>query len=321
MKKFKISLYAALCMLYAISSTPLFAQDEVAHQSDKERIALTPIVLDKHIPAGARKQLENKMTQVAAKNGCAAISNSRFVITCSADVLTKDITPTAPPQQAVTVAIHFYVGDGIEGRLFSSHTIESKGVGQTEDKAYINALKNVRTNDPGFKMLIDKGKKEIIEYYNTNCDIVISDAQTMVQRHEFTAAIDLLKGVPSVCESCYHRAQEASVAAYQAWRDEVCMMALNKAQAAWATRDAQAAAAALEFIPTDGACVPAAEALKREIADTLDGKERQDWEQKVQQSFVGDDEASLQAASNAVSDEKAKTPDQPDYQVEGNWFE
>ena len=261
----KLFIIGLLCAMFA----PAFAQDEPGRLTDKERVALTPIVLDDNIPSGAYKQLENKMTQIAAKSGCAAITNSRFIITCSADVLTKDITPTAPPQHAYTVALNFYVGDGVEGRLFSSYTVECKGVGPTPDKAYINALKNVRVNDPGFKAMVDKGKKEIIAYYNTYCDIVIADAQNMVKKHEFSGAIDLLSSVPMVCEECYRRAQDENLKAYQAWRDEVCLMALNKAQAAWATRDAKAAAAALEFIPTDGACVKDAEALKKEIAAKL----------------------------------------------------
>ena len=337
----RIALLAISCWLLAIGY--IAAQDEAGRLNDQERIALTPIVLDDNIPSGAHKQLENKMTQIAAKSGCSAISNSRFVITCSADVLTKDITPTAPPKHAYTIALNFYVGDGVEGRLFSSYTVECTGVGQTPDKAYINALKNVRVNDPGFKAMVDKGKKEIIAYYNTYCDIVIADAQTMVQKHEFSGAIDLLTSVPMVCESCYRRAQDESLVAYQAWRDEVCLMALNKAQAAWATRDAKAAAAALEFIPTDGACVKDANALKHEIAAKLDAKEREEWEFKMRQyedqqaaqaqqaterptnsrAVATQQKQALQVATNAVADqseEAVKAPAKPKYQVKGKWF-
>jgi len=337
----RIALLAISCWLLAIGY--IAAQEEAGRLNDQERIALTPIVLDDNIPSGAHKQLENKMTQIAAKSGCSAISNSRFVITCSADVLTKDITPTAPPMHAYTIALNFYVGDGVEGRLFSSYTVECTGVGQTPDKAYINALKNVRVNDPGFKAMVDKGKKEIIAYYNTYCDIVIADAQTMVQKHEFSGAIDLLTSVPMVCESCYRRAQDESLVAYQAWRDEVCLMALNKAQAAWATRDAKAAAAALEFIPTDGACVKDANALKHEIAAKLDAKEREEWEFKMRQyedqqaaqaqqaterptnsrAVATQQKQALQVATNAVADqseEAVKAPAKPKYQVKGKWF-
>lgn len=350
----RIFLTYTLCALFCASmgaQNAASAAPEPNRLDDKERVALTPIVLDDNIPAGAHKQLENKMTQIAAKSGCAATANSRFIITCSADVLTKDITPSAPPMHAYTVALNFYVGDGVEGRLFSSYTIECKGVGQTPDKAYINALKNVRVNDPGFKAMVDKGKKEIIAYYNTYCDIIISDAQNMVERHEYSAAIDVLTGVPMVCEDCYRRAQDESVVAYQAWRDEVCRMALGKAQAAWATRDAKGAADALTYVPTDGACVPDAEKLKKEIAAKLDAKERQEWEFKMRQyedqqaareeraAQAGNQgynngynqQQALQVATNAVSDANSSNGSsssrssnsssaKPKYQVKGKWF-
>lgn len=283
MKKI-ISLYSVLCILYSLLCAPLFAQEkEAGRLDDEQRVALTAIVLDDEIPAGAAKQLENKMNQLAAKNGCAATANSRFIITCSADVLTKDITASAPPMHAYTVALNFYVGDGVEGRLFSSYTIETKGVGQTPDKAYINALKNVRINDPGLKAMINKGKEEIVAYYNTNCDIIIAEAKSKAARNEFSAAIDQLTEIPPVCEACYRRALAESEVIYAAWRDHICEMALAKAQNAWATRDSKAAAEALCLVPTDGACYDEAVALRNQIASRLDSNDKRDWDYKMQQ--------------------------------------
>ncbi|MBR1878644.1 MAG: hypothetical protein IJ814_06545 [Paludibacteraceae bacterium] len=336
----------SLILTLLFSAGFICAQDSDNRLNDQQRVALTPVVLDEAIPAGAHKQLVNKMTQMAAKNGCAAVSNSRFVITCSADILTKDITPTAPPMHAYTIALTFFVGDGIEGRLFSSHTVETKGVGPSPEKAYINALKNVRVNDPAFKAMIDKGKQEIVAYYNTYCDIIIADARNQVARHQYTEALDLLAGIPAVCEECYRRAQDESLAAYQAWRDEVCLMALQQAQAAWAKHDAAAAAEALTLIPTDGACLPEAKALQKEIAAKLDAKERQEWEFKMQQYedqleaqqqriAAADSPAARQqivqsapAAANSASEHSEKwntaattsQPAKPAYQVKGKWF-
>ena len=314
---------------------------------DKDRVALTAVVEDDEIPAGAHKQLINKMNQIAAKNGCAAVSNSRFIITCSADVLTKDITPTAPPMHAYTLSINFFVGDGVEGRLFSSCAIEAKGVGQTPDKAYLNALRSVRVNDPAFKAMIDKGKEEIIAYYNSRCALVLRDAEAKKGRGEYTEALALLTAVPPVCEECYRKALDASVETYQAWRDHVCEMALQKAQAAWATRDAKVAADALTQIPPDGACAAEAKELRQQIAGQLDERERQEWDFKMQQyedmyqlaaqearaqevEIVSDQgtnshavmkkEQVRQKAIKQLKQEKTESAKTPTYQVKGKWF-
>ena len=342
MKRFFL---AIACLL---SIALLQAQEaEANHISDKDRVALTPVIEDSNIPANAHKQLINKMTQIAAKNGCAATSNSRFVITCSADVLTQDITPTAPPMHAYTLAIHFYVGDGVEGRLFSSTTIEAKGVGQTPDKAYLNALKNVKVNDPAFKALVDKGKTEIINYYNTQCDLVIAEAKAKAARQEYTAALEQLTGVPQVCEECYRKALDQSVVVYHAWRDQVCNMALNKAQIAWSKRDIDATAKALEDVPVDGACYDEAKALRQAISAKLDANERKEWDLKMeefdnrmrmQQESVAiqRQQATAAGAATAVSapkeqirssavkaikaEQEAHPAPQPTYQIKGKWF-
>ena len=295
------SLLFAPCMLFAQAKV----ETEEQHISDEQRVALTAVVLDEEIPAGARKQLENKMSQLAAKNGCAATANSRFIITCSADVLTKDITPTAPPMHAYTVALNFYIGDGFEGRLFSSHTIETKGVGQTPDKAYINALKNVKINDPGLKAMIVKGKEEIVAYYNTNCDIFIAEAKAKAGRNEFSDAIEELTTIPSVCEACYRRALAESEVIYAQWRDYICGMALSKAQNAWATRDSKAAAEALDLVPVDGACYEEAKQLRLQISGQLDSKEKQEWDYKMRQY---EDRRAMRADAPAVGVTNAGAP-------------
>lgn len=337
MKRLSLCFAALLCL------AALSAQTDDNTMSDIDRIALTPVVLDDAIPAGAHKQLINKMTQIAAKSGCAATENSRFVITCSADVLTSDITPTAPPMHAYTIALHFYVGDGVDGRLFSSTTIESKGVGPSPEKAYLNALKNVRVNDPAFKMMVDKGKEEIIAYYNTRCDLIIAEARSLAAQRAFVEALDLLAGVPQVCEACYRKALDESVTVYQSWRNDECASALNKAQAAWAKRDVEAAAQALGDIPADGACVEEAQALRQAIAAKLDAEERKKWDFRMQQY---DDHIRLQeeAAAQRRTEYPAVSPQEmartytipqalreeraankrkaarPAYQVKGKWF-
>lgn len=160
MKYLSHVLLIALCATWLC--TPAVAQQAPL---SKEHIALTPIIVDDNIPASARSLLGAKMNQIAAKNGCAATANSRFVITCSVSELTKDVTATVPAMHAYTLGVTFYVGDGVEGRLFSSATVEAKGAGQTPEKAYISAIKAIRIADPTIKSMVDKGKQEIIDYY------------------------------------------------------------------------------------------------------------------------------------------------------------
>lgn len=282
----------ALCAL----CTGIYAQTPANKLDDKQRVALTAVVVDDDIPQAAARQLVNKMTQIVTKGGCSGISNSRFVITCSADVLTKEIVPSAPPMHAYTLSLTFFIGDGVEGRLFSSTSVEAKGVGETPEKAYINAFKSVRVNDPAFKPFVEKGKQGIVDYYNTQCELILTEARAKAGRQEYTKAIEQLTAVPAVCEECYNKAQDASVEVYNAWRNEFCNMALTKAKSAWALKDAKTAVMLLSDIPTDAECTADAEALRQEIAAEVDAKERMMWEMMLKEA-------------------------DPEYQIKGNWFD
>lgn len=155
MKRLLSLLLAATCL-----TGMLFAQEDTKPDYT-ERIALKAVITNDDIPAAAQRQLLSKLTQIAAKNGCAATANSPYTLTCSIDELSKDITATVPPMHAYTLAVTLVVGNSEEGRQYASTTVEIKGAGQTTEKAYISAIEALRVSDPGIKSMIAKGKREI----------------------------------------------------------------------------------------------------------------------------------------------------------------
>ena len=128
-----------------------FGQNSLGKSDDSERLAIATVVPNQagNIPEGARNMLLNKMRQITTQNGLGASEfGSRFFMVPSISVVTKDITPTAPPQQVVTLEFTFYVVDAVAQTIFSQTSVQFKGVGQSEDKAYIMeilGILNVRT--------------------------------------------------------------------------------------------------------------------------------------------------------------------------------
>ena len=123
--------------------------------------ALTPMVTDPSIPKGAHQLLINKMTQVASKNECAVLNDEFYSFTCSADVLSQEMTATAPPMHALTLSVHFFITDDMSGEVLSTFTIDVTGAGKTPEKAMIAAFKTIKPNAPGFKRLLDKAAKRL----------------------------------------------------------------------------------------------------------------------------------------------------------------
>lgn len=230
--KFFVAVVFSLCHVCA------YAQNTLGKTDDVGRIVLSPVVVSNaNIPAYAETVLNNKLTQIAARNGVAGnVVDERFVITANLMELTKDITPTAPPMIALTLSPTIYIGDVVTGTLYSSCQIESvKGVGNTETKAYLNAIKNINAAHPEVVRCINEGKEKIIEYYNSQIDFLLAEAESLVQSQQYDEAMARLAAVPDVCKDAYTKAVAKIGEVYQKKIDLQGLELYNEAYAQWST--------------------------------------------------------------------------------------
>lgn len=295
----KIIVFLCFCM-----SLVAFAQNNLGKAEDGARLVLSayvPSQIDGLTPA-IQNNLTNKLAQIASANGLSGGLNSRFIITTNVSVLTKDITPTAPPMHAYTIELTLYIGDGIEGTLFSSQSVTLKGVGVNETKAYLAALNGLKVRDPLYQNFIDKGKNKIMEYYNSKCDFILKEAQTLGSQGKFEAAISKLSGIPEVCKACYDKALDAIGPMYQKQIDRECKTKLMEANTAWnASQDVNSADIAggiLSQIDPNAACYKEALALSNKIAQRVKELDQREWklQLKEQQDSVDIKKETIRAA-------------------------
>jgi hypothetical protein len=226
--------------------------------------------------------LANKLSQIVTQNGMGgSASNQRFIITANINVMSKDITPTAPPMQAFTLDVTLYIGDGIDGTKFASISTTLKGVGENETKAYISALKNLKTTDPNYQAFIEKGKTKIVEYYNSKCDFIVKEAQTLASQNKYEEAIYKLTSVPEVCKTCYDKCMDAVAPIYKLQIDRQCKLKLAEASNLWAanqTVDAgNTAGEILSSIDPSAACFAEVKTLSSKIAARVKELDAREW--------------------------------------------
>lgn len=274
----KTSFIVALMMFSGISS---FAQDK---KDDLGRVAVTAWVPDQieGMPTTARQSLSNKLTQVITTNGVSNSGfNSRFILTANITVVTKDLTATAPPMQAYTLAVSLYIGDGFDGTLFASQSIQVKGVGTNETKAYMSALNNIKPSDPSIIAFVEKGKKKIVEYYNSKCPFIIKDAKTLEDQNKFEEAIFLLTSVPDACAECYDKTMTAVKPVYQKMVDRDCKLKLAQASGIWNASQnmdaANEAGAILATVEPQASCYGEVKALNTKIAAKVKEIDAREW--------------------------------------------
>ena len=211
MKKILILAFAGVFFL----SLNMSAQNDLGKTDDVGRIAIKTIVPNiPNMPSSAKRILLTKMTQIASKNGLASYG-SRFIMYPRIDILTQDITATAPPKHAYTLNVSLRIADNMTQTIYATADIILKGVGNNETKAYIGALKMQNYKRPEVQGFIEEGKNRIIEYYNSQCDFIIKEAEALAGKKEYDQAIYTLITIPSVCKDCYMKGQDASVEVYK----------------------------------------------------------------------------------------------------------
>jgi len=301
MKKFSI-IFLGL-MVFSIG---VFSQSSLGKTDDLGRIAIAAVVPDEAgIPGGAQNMLKNKLMQVATLNGLgAAESGSQFAIVPMVSIISKDITPTAPPQISLKAEVTLYIVDVLSRNIFSQTSIEIRGVGNTEDRAYSQALNNLNPRHGQFRGFVEKGKEKIIEYYNSQCDVIISSAKALAGQKKYEEALATLYNVPDVSRECFDKCMNISIDIYQEYANQQCNEYLSAARAAWAGKELSKVEENLGKITPDMACYPQAEQLLTQITVAVEAEGAGSWSFKMKKY---DDSIDLQKMKIEAGRDVAKS--------------
>lgn len=239
--------------------------------NDFGRVILNTYLPDNNsIPAEAKKALETKLSQITTNNGMGGSTvNPRFIITAVLNVTTKDIVPGPPQMIAQNIEVTLFVGDAITNTVFSNTIVSIKGVGTNENKALIDAIKNINPKNKDITAFLEEGKNKIISYYATQCDFIIKDAEIVAKQEKFDEAIYKLALVPEVCKDCYFKTTDLIANLFQQKIDNDCKAKLSKAKIRWSgqqnIKQAEEVIAVISDINPNAACYTAAANFTKEI--------------------------------------------------------
>ncbi|MDD7888112.1 hypothetical protein [Flavivirga sp. 57AJ16] len=273
------------------------------------------------IPSYAQSMLKNKLGRIITENGISDnVYNSRFIITPNITVLSKNITGTAPTMVALTLDLTLYIGDGVAGNLFSSQSLQLKGVGTNETKAYMSALKMVKPKNPQIQSFISKGKAKIIDYYNTNCGLMVNKSQTLEAQNQFEEALFVLTSVPEA-STCFNTVKSKIRSLYTKAINRDCTIKLNEASAIWAANQdinaANEAGLLLSSIEPSASCFGQVKTLYSKIAVRVKELGDRDWNYALKVLEVKAD--TIQAARDVGIAYGENQPESMTYNVRG-WY-
>jgi hypothetical protein len=240
-----------------------------SQNNDVARISISAYIPDfqSNVSQSVRTDLKAKLDRIITSSGLGKSGNNRFILTAKINELTKDVQPTTPISYLYNLEVILMLGDAVQGTLFSTHSIEVKGNGKSESQAYMNALSKIKSNSPEYTEFIDKGKLKIIEYYNSQCDFIIKDAQTLAGTKSYDEAIYTLASVPEVCKDCYNKCLDKIVDVYKAKVENECQQNIAQAKTLIAKDNYNDAASMLSTITPDMQCYSQAELVIKDIKD------------------------------------------------------
>lgn len=222
-----------------------------------------------NVPSAASTVLYQSLSRVATENGLTTNSPiTPFVLTVHCDVLDKSNLPGPPIQTVYNLGITFYMADTYTQKKFGTTYISLDGVGTGEVKSYINAFRRISANNSQIINLINRGKKNMMNYYDTQYPNIIKEAKRLVSLQNYEEALSMVLSIP-VCSKGGDEASKFGLQLYTKYLDRMNLYLLNQAKALWAAGQDQQTAydvcAMLAQIDPDAACYGEAGKLMKEV--------------------------------------------------------
>lgn len=260
-----------LAVLALVIALPMAAQDCEVH------LMVAPMSQLSDIPEDINNQLLQRLTTAVTQSKTGVLADAdydQFFISGRFTEEYADVVPGPPMQNVINSTLTLYIGDATNQKVFATKTFQLRGVGTSQIRAYVNALRTLNGRNNELQKFIESGRAKIISYYDRNYKQLLAQAQGALQMKDYEQALHLSTSIPMCCIG-YNEAFEFTMTAYKAYVDNTAKVLLVKAKSEWSiSPDENGAAAALAIlnqIDVDASCYGEVVALQNEIKKTVKG--------------------------------------------------
>jgi len=257
--------------------------------SEKMKIKLTPFVPKyEGVQESGVKLLKDRLNNAIGYGGEG--SNPRFIVGPSINILTQDVTSTAPTKYACTYEINFTVVDIVSETVFNSYKQEFKGIGDSQEKAFISGARNLDLNTQSFIDFLVESEKKIISYFEDNCSTLLAEAESEAGMRNYDQAFAILNSVPKESKECFTTIQSKKTEFFQLSLNSNCSELLSKMRAELGKYNDPSAAGfnpeAMNYysmIDSQADCYEDAQKEYNAYVSKLKPEAKRDWEQKMRE--------------------------------------
>lgn len=253
----------------------------------KLSIKVTPYVPDyPNLSDGSKQLLSSRLNSAISMVGYGGDgSNPRFIIAPSINVLAKNLTSTAPTKFQCTYEVIVMVCDVVTETVFSSYKLEVIGVGDSPEKAFVNAFRDFELENGDFYAFMKQAEEKILSYFENNCDKFLQEAEALAKSREFEAAYTVLNNIPPDAATCYKTAMEKKMEYFQLGLNADCQSILASMKAELGKFSDPSAAgfnepamAYYSLIDKQSDCAAEADKLYNQYISKLNATKKRDWD-------------------------------------------
>ena len=273
MRKYLILVFVTTFSLYA----KVFSQSV----DDVGKITLS-IVMPENVDGLDESQLsklETKLTNITTAQGFAAVGyNHNFIIYPKMAIYDVEASETGMQNvYLATTELSLIIKQVDNNVIFSSCSKQIKGTGKNKTAAITSAISSIPIYDPEFKAFIERGKAQILKYYELKCNDIILKAESLVKTQAYEEAISLLMTVPDVA-NCYPEVLTKAIDVFKIYQNQQCKEDIQRAKAALEANDYHLSLALLSRIDPSSTCASESLSIMKSAGSKVDAEEKRNWD-------------------------------------------
>tara|TARA_Y100001933_G_C18928467_1_gene534257 strand:+ start:38 stop:1162 length:1125 start_codon:yes stop_codon:yes gene_type:complete len=244
----------------------LSTSQEAETLDDLARISFfTDVVPNNSIQGSAKSNLIKKLDKILLRESLGSSTNDRFGLVAVPSINTEEKTSGTPPKYFFDMDVNIYAVDYLEKRQFGFFSFEGlKGINANKQRAVIAALREFKPS-ASFSQFLGETKNKIIQYYNTNCEFILKESETLANNDQFDEAMFTLSSIPNVSTNCFDLGQELLAKIYQQKLERECQGIVSEAKSLIAAESWKEAAGVLQGVLPGISCYEEATALITKI--------------------------------------------------------
>lgn len=179
-----------------------------AFEDSKVTLTIMSPAIEGDISYESSKQLTFKLLRLVTSNGIGCLGGDpTYALVPVLTLQNKGVTATVPSKMTITYTMHLYVGNALTGEIYETTAINIMGVGNSYEKAVINAVNSIGDNRE-IKQMLANASNKIINNYEKDPYAIINKANEYISKDDIDFAYLLLSSVPDAATETYALVQE-----------------------------------------------------------------------------------------------------------------